>query len=983
MGSGEAAGDGSGLSVRLLGGFGLEWNGEPLAVDSARLRSLLAYLVLRPGEDQPRERLAYLFWPDSDEGQARTNMRQALHRLRQVIPDADRFLSVERGSIAWRADAPAYVDVAEFEALARGGDPDALERSVEVYSGDLFPECYDDWIEPDRQRLRDEYAGVAARLADRLELAREYPRAISLARRVCESDPLNEDSVRRLMRLWALSGDRSAALGAYHSFATTLARETGVDPGPEIQAAYERLLEGDEPAEEEAGPLVGREDEWEALRGIWRRATRNEARLVAITGEAGIGKSRLADELRGWVARQGFAVASSRCYSAAGALAYAPVAEFLRSPAIARGVGGLGDPWLVEVARFAPELVEERPDLPQPQPLTDDVGRSRLLEGMSRAVLASDGPLLLILDDVQWCDEETIGWLSYLLRSNPSAPLLVLATGRSEDLAAAHPARELIREAGEAGHGDELELSPLDRADTNALALSVAGAVDDSHVEALFRETEGNPLFVVEWARAGLSGADAPDVPPRVQSVIEARISRLSSEAQELASLAATAGRAFDFDVLESASPRREEQVIDALEELCERRFVRELPGGGYDFTHDKLRDAAYERVSAARRRMFHRRVAQATESHATDLDAVATELAGHYEKAGWADRAAGFYARAAEAARRVYSNERAIALFERALALLEAEPPSPQRDRRELSLRTALGPPLVSIAGYGAPEVHAGYQRAWELCERTGVPPAPPVLRGLALVSIARGELQRARELGAELLERGVSEDDAPVRVEGRYVLGVTSFWLGDFESARRELERAVAEYDPAQARRHIADYSQDPRVVCLSRLALALHYLGEPEAAEERAREALRHAEELEHPFTLAYALNFTAWLAIETGDAAAARERAEWMAAIAEDEQLGFVRPMGTVLRGWLLAQDGRIDDAVAMIREGIDSYARSGWSLYQPYALTLLARICLAEGRTDEARSAIAEALEVSAGTGQRYLDPELRGLQARL
>ncbi len=212
---------------------------------------------------------------------------------------------------------------------------------------------------------------------------------------------------------------------------------------------------------------------------------------------------------------------------------------------------------------------------------------------------------------------------------------------------------------------------------------------------------------------------------------------------------------------------------------------------------------------------------------------------------------------------------------------------------------------------------------------------------------------------------------------------MGSPSFWLGDFALAREQLERAIDEYDPGHTHTHLAMYSQDPRIVCLSRLALALHYLGEPEAAEDRAREAIRHAEELKHPFSLAYALNFTAWLAIESGEKELARERAERMASLADDQQLGFVRPMGTVLRGWLLAGEGRTDEAVALMHEGIDAYAESGWTLYQPYALTLLARICLEAGRTEEARRAIAQAIEVSNRTGQHYLDAELDALEGEL
>ena len=511
--------------------------------------------------------------------------------------------------------------------------------------------------------------------------------------------------------------------------------------------------------------------------------------------------------------------------------------------------------------------------------------------------------------------------------------------------------------------------------------------LDDDRHALIYRESEGNPLFVVEWARAGLvegvptvqaeASAEPLELPPKVHSVIEARLAQLSPGGQEIAGLAAAAGRAFRFDVLARASSRSEDEVVEAIDELWQRRIVREQGTDAYDFTHDKLREAAYVRVGSARRRLLHRRIAQALERlHATDLDPVSAELATHYESAGWGERAISFYARGAEVALRVYSNEGAIELLSKALGLLDAEPQTRQRDERELALRTAMGAPLVAIKGYGAPEVHELYLRALELCDRLGTRPDPPVLRALALVNLTRGELPRSYELGEQLLVVGEREAEPMVRAEGNYLLGVSSFWLGEFAASREYLERAIAEYVPEEADVHLALYSQDPRVICMSRLAYVLRFLGEPELAEEKAQEALRLADELGHPFSLAYALNFSTWLAIDLGHEERARERSGRLAALTEEQQLGFIQPMGPILNGWVLAAEGRIDEAVAQIREGLDADSRSGWSLYQPYCLWLLARICLAAGRTDDARAAVIEGFEVSERIGQRTFDPEL-------
>jgi len=403
------------LCVRLLGGFSATFEGgSSIAVDAPRLQSLLAYVVLHRGSSESRERLAFLFWPDSEDRQARTNLRQALHLLRRALPASERFLQSDAVAVRWRADAPFSLDVGEFEQLAadakearEAGEADAergaLERAVTLYGGDLLPGCYDDWVAPERERLHEIFLAAAERLAELLELEGDYRSAITWARRLRGHDPLNEGFCRRLMRLYSLIGDRAGALRVYHGCATALAREIGVEPSAATREAYERLLEPEmAPVPKEtrkaaaaASVLVGRREESEVLRAAWRRAAAGESLLALITGEAGIGKSRLGDELRGWVGRQGFAAACSRCYSAAGSLAYAPVVELLRSQAIGPGLRRLGDPWLGELARLMPELLDERPGLRPPPPLTDDWQRARLLDALSHAVLREGRPLLL------------------------------------------------------------------------------------------------------------------------------------------------------------------------------------------------------------------------------------------------------------------------------------------------------------------------------------------------------------------------------------------------------------------------------------------------------------------------------------------------------------------------------------------------------------------------------------------------------------
>jgi tetratricopeptide (TPR) repeat protein len=256
----------------------------------------------------------------------------------------------------------------------------ALEQAVEAYRGDLLPSCYDEWILPERERLRQLFLGALERLLLLHEREGNYAAAIRAAQRLLRHDPLQEATYRYLMRLYAASGDRAAALRTYHTCVTVLERELVAEPAAATRAAYERLLQKEEPTAlpavpppkaVAAAPLLGRHQEWERLRQAWQQARTGEPHLVVLSGEAGIGKTRLAEEFLAWVARQGSATASARCYAAEGELAYAPVTSWLRSEAIASSLSRLADPWLVEVARFVPELLLNRADLPHPSPLSE------------------------------------------------------------------------------------------------------------------------------------------------------------------------------------------------------------------------------------------------------------------------------------------------------------------------------------------------------------------------------------------------------------------------------------------------------------------------------------------------------------------------------------------------------------------------------------------------------------------------------------
>jgi predicted ATPase len=499
-------------------------------------------------------------------------------------------------------------------------------------------------------------------------------------------------------------------------------------------------------------------------------------------------------------------------------------------------------------------------------------------------------------------------------------------------------------------------------------------------------------VFLVETMRSGmLAGAggspaqDAPSkLPPKVQSVIQARLAQLSPAAAELVALAATVGREFTHEVLARASEHDEDTLVAGLDELWRCRIVREHGIHAYDFSHDKIREVAYEGVGPARRRRLHLAVARAlTTLHASDPGPVSAQLAAHYERAGQPDRAIPYFRQAAEVVQRVFANEEALPHLTTALKLLEQLPSGAARDEQELALRVALGVPLVALRGYGAPATRDNYARADELCVRLAHPSSAPVLRGLALASIVFCELDRSLELGHRILGLAEAEGDPHLVVEGHYVLGVTTFWRGEFAASREHLEQAIARYRPEDHRAHVYLFAQDPKVICLIRLALTLWHLGRPGDSARAMEESLALGEELGHPFSLAYALTFAAWLCCERRDMERTEELARAAAALCAERSLPFWGSMAEVWLGWVEARRGRPEAGMARITEGLARYAATGQTNHRTYGLSLLSQAHALAGQFATALGIVREALEATEGTGQRYLEAELHRLRGEL
>ncbi len=1006
------------LRIEMLGRFCITYKGKMVTtVNTARLQSLLAYLVLKSGTGQPREHLSFLFWPDSTESQARTNLRQLLHHLRSSLPACDSYLEIDTHTLRWRNDGDFSSDVAEFEHAASAQAEETgsnalnalrerLESAARLYRGDLLPGFYEEWAQAERHQLRQRYTDLLSRLIAHFEKTKEYPTAISYTELLLSRDPLSEANYQALIRLHALNGDRAGVLRSYQQCVDVLRRELNVEPGISTRSLYEAMTKlNPAPAESQTSisrspipslPLVGRQKELNRILESWRASAGGRPLFALILGESGIGKTRLTEEVMNETGREAQAV-SACCYAAEHNLAYAPVTHWLRSEPIRSGIAGLPESDLSELVRVIPELLKDHPGLSPPQPLAEGWHRRRFFEILARAVLNSPQPLLLILDDIHWCDPETLEWLEFLLHFDRKAKVLVLGTARAEEISGKHVLRLLLNRLIRDGLASEVVLSPLDRDETATLARHVSRKkLDSNYLSCIYRNTEGNPLFVVESVLAGFvapregetdgfsPGFDA-SLPPKVRAVLASRLAQLSSPAHDAAGVAAIIGRAFTFDLLLKASTLSEAELIPLIDELWERRIIRRAGEGQYDFSHDKLREVAYEELGPGRRDLLHRSVAEALEASAGEAgEAASAQIANHYERAGVPARAIPHYVIAAKSSRTRYADKEAVVYFTRALELLQSMPQTRKRDEQELDILILLGPALVSTEGYASTRVGQLYDRARLLCEFLNAGrPYFPVLWGSWVFNVVRANFQTAQELAARFRHLANDCGNTSLVASGHFMMGCTLFHIGKPAEASKHFTEALECYDPQHYPFLLHEYGPELGVFCQAYLAHSLWILGYPQQSLDRAYSALTRARELGDPFSIVLALVYSAMLHQFRDDPSQSRNLADQAAALCEEYGFRYYQAWPLIIGGWAMATSGEAVKGMAMIDEGMAHLRQVQSRLREPYYLGLLANACIAAGRADEAMKYVRDAFAAIEKGGEIWVEAEIHRINGDL
>jgi ABC-type oligopeptide transport system substrate-binding subunit/DNA-binding SARP family transcriptional activator len=778
------------LQLLLLGGLELRCGGSPLAKPpTLKSQSLLAYLVLHRGRPQNRQHLAELFWGDRPERKARRSLTTALWHIRRCLPAAGILLS-DPQTVQFDPLADLWLDVDEFQSHAAHEDLARLESAVTRYRGDLLDGFYDDWILTLRYQLDTLYCDVLTRLMVGQEAAGKPEAALAMALRLLDRDPLREDAHRLAMRAFCRLGQRHAALEQYRRCQEAVQQELGAEPMVETTELYRAILDGHveigppveampaagvevlpplpagtHPLEARvSSPLVGREQEMAFLRDRHEAAQQGRGGLVLISGEAGVGKTRLVGELARELRWQGACVLWGRCYEFERILPYQPVAEALRAvvPTLTRSELEGHPTWvLAEVARLVPEILEKLPKLDVTPALRSEQERMRHFEGLARflAHLSSQGRLLIVLEDLHWATESTLQLIHYLARHLTAHPVLMVGTLRPEAVGRRHPLRALQQGLAREGVARSLSLEPLSPQAVEALVAEMSGAGEAvvPLARRLYAETEGNPFFLMEIIKAlfetqwitleegrwrgdfaRIHEADLP-LPTGVSDIIQARVRGLDDEPQQALRLAAVLGREFDVELLEALWERGEEATLEALDVLLRRRLIEEGTGAlgrDYAFTHHKIQEVVYAGMPERNRQRLHGRAGLAMERLVgPQVGDLAGELAFHLQQGArhdgaLRDKAIEYLLLAGDGARLAQAHHEAVSYYQQALASLK------QQRRHELAARTLMKLGLTYHASQDYARAREAYDEGFAMWQWSAQSPpshrlpAPQALR-------------------------------------------------------------------------------------------------------------------------------------------------------------------------------------------------------------------------------------------------------------
>lgn len=785
---------------------------------------------------------------------------------------------------------------------------------------------------------------------------------------------------------------------------------------------YQALAEMDS-AEESAGsrltaaPLVGRAREQRHLGERWQQARAGQSQIVLLSGEAGIGKTRLLQELLLQAAtEENTFVTLMKCSPYNQSSAFHPIIQVLQNDVLQfkREDTG-GDRWHkleaflrerdFDVAEAAP-LLGGLLALPPSQNAAPTSGlsaegqRQKTIEILLRIVLRRAGrqPYLLVLENAHWADPSTIEFLRLLadrIQQEQAGSLLLMLTFRPLFEPPFMPHPSLLH----------LCLERLDDTHVRSIVHRLAGerALAPDMIAQIVAKTDGVPLYVEELTKMVLesgaagergSGWTPPafasdlDVPTTLNDSLMARLDRLSS-IKEVAQIAAAIGREFTCELLQAVCLQDENSLRADLDRLVAAELLhqtRDVDGGlVYRFKHALIQDAAYKSLLISRRQYYHRQIAEALNAQSPDVAEQQPELlAGHYTLAGLVEPALACWNRAGQRALARSANQEAIIHFSKSLELLQNHPDTPDAHRQELFAQASLSVALTATQGFASPNVGRVFARAQELCVMCGdAPETAPMLVGLTGYHLVSARFEDSHALAERLIHQGAARNHHAMQVIGLYSRGNPRLWQGDLEASRADLEAALKLYDVAHHADYTAIWSQDPGVSILCFLNLLLWHQGHADQALAHSEQSLRLAEQTGHLFSKAWALNCAALLAYWRRDSGEAARLGALSVAHATEQNFPFFLAGSQMYQGWAMFQQGRQAEGMEQMQAGLALYQAIGSRVCLPFLMGMVGEAQGDMGNTDEGLRVVQQGLDLAQETGEHISAPNLHRVKGSL
>jgi class 3 adenylate cyclase/predicted ATPase len=758
-------------------------------------------------------------------------------------------------------------------------------------------------------------------------------------------------------------------------------------------------------------PLVGREQEVGILVERWEQVKAGQGQVVLLTGDAGIGKSRLVQTLKEHVAHEPHMRWECRSAEYSQNTALFPLVElFQRILQFETGdtpdekFGKLEQmlsqyrlPLEESVPLFAPLLSLSLPESRYaPLNVSPQRQRQQTLETIVAILLelAEHQPVLFILEDLHWADPTTLELLNLVIKQIPTTSILAVLTCRPHFQPAWHHRSYLT----------EITVNRLSHAQVEQIITRMTDGktLPQEVLAQIVERTDGVPLFVEEITKAILESGQLKaldghyeftgalrtlTIPATLQDSLMARLDRLMT-AKVIAQLGATIGRQFSYALLQAVAQLNDRTLHEELHRLVEAELLYQRgvpPQAIYTFKHALIQDAAYECLLRSTRQQYHQRIAQVLEAQFPEtVEAEPELLAHHCMEAGLTEQAVDYWHQAGQRASERSAHIEAINHLRQGLALLQTLPETPERVQREVDVYIALGVSLLATQGYAAPEVGQTYTHARQLCQSLENPHQMfSVLRGLWIYHLVRAECQTAHALGEQLLSLAHQVPEVAMLLESHRALGTTLFWLGAVAAAHTHLAQGIALYDAQQHRASAFFYGDDPGVICRIFGARALWCLGYPDQGLAWSDEAVILAQQIVHPFSLNNALSFSAQFHQLRREGGAVQERAEATISLATAQGFPQFKAGGAVLYGWTLAHQGRTQEGITQLTQGLIAVRATGSEIARPHFLALLAEAYGTTGEPHAGLTVLAEALTLVDKAGVRWYESELYRLKGAL